>query len=48
VQWLLKLIASAVWPTMSIAQSLQRWNDIAQDLAERSRRRMPQIIGLLS
>ena len=47
-EWLLELIRAAVWPEFKIADCLERWNDIAKDLAERSRRRMPRIGVMLS
>jgi hypothetical protein len=42
------LIRAAVWPAFNIARCMEHWNDIAKDLAERSRRRMPRIGILLS
>ena len=47
-EWLLELIRAALWPELKIARCLDRWNDIARDLAERSRLRMPRIDSLLS
>jgi hypothetical protein len=45
---LLRLIASALWPALSIEACLQRWADFQSDLAERKRRRVPRIDRLLS
>ena len=45
---MLELIRATVWPEFKIADCLERWNDIAKDLAERSRRRMPRIGVILS
>lgn len=45
---LLRLLASALWPALSIEACLQRWSDFQSDLAERKRNRVPRIASLLS
>jgi hypothetical protein len=45
---LLRLLASALWPSLSIEACLQQWSDFQSDLAERKRNRVPRIDELLS
>ena len=45
---MLRLIKSALWPELLIADCLKNWATIQFDLAERRRNRQPRIARLLS
>ena len=44
---LLQLVRDALWPKLPIKDCLANWSDLQCGLAERSRKRIPQIKTLL-
>jgi hypothetical protein len=41
-------IQQALDPPLSLAKTMQHWNTLARDLAEPSRKRVPQLVNVLS
>jgi hypothetical protein len=44
-QFALHQLQETIAPRLGLQQTLMHWNDIAQALAERSRKRTPQLAG---